>query len=100
MSKAKRAVALILCVGMVLVLFTSSAYLAHEADHLCAGDHCEICERVERVRVMLHRFALLFLALFLAVCAVLPPHRSLLSVERPELYVPCTLVSWKVRLNN
>ena len=53
MSKQKRLLALLLCVGMFLVLFASSAYIAHEAKHDCAGEDCEICETIARMEALL-----------------------------------------------
>ena len=99
MSDAKRAAALITCIGMILVLFTSSAYIAHEAGHICVGEECEVCERIEEVKAMLHGFALAIVAVLL-VLAVLSLHRALHTMEGLCLHAPCTLVSWKVRLNN
>ena len=52
MSNAKRAAALITCIGMILVLFTSSAYIAHEAGHICVGEECEVCERIASIAAM------------------------------------------------
>lgn len=99
MSNAKRAAALITCIGMILVLFTSSAYIAREAGHNCVGERCEVCERIEEVKAMLHGFALA-VAVALLVFAALSLHRALHAMDGLNLYTPCTLVSWKVRLNN
>ena len=99
MSNAKRAAAPITCIGMILVLFTSSAYIAHEAGHNCVGEHCEVCERIEEVKAMLHGFALA-IAVVLLVYAVLSLHRALHTMDGLNLHAPCTLVSWKVRLND
>ena len=99
MNTAKRAGALLLCLGMILVLFTSSAYIAHEAVHNCLGEHCEICEHIAEVRALLHSLGLLILAVLL-VYALLSIHRSLRGAEGRCTHAPCTLVSWKVRLNN
>lgn len=99
MSNAKRAAALITCIGMILVLFTSSAYIAHEAGHNCVGEHCEVCVRIEEVKAMLHSFALAVAAV-LWVFAALSLHRALHTMDGLNLHAPCTLVSWKVRLNN
>ncbi len=99
MSNVKRTLALITCVGIILFLFSSSAYITHEADHTCVGDHCEVCRCIEEVRAILHSFALMTIAVLL-VLAVLALHRSALLADGWSLYAPCTLVSLKVRLNN
>ena len=99
MSNAKRVLALITCIGMILVLFTSSAYIVHEAGHTCVGEKCEVCERIEEVKAVLHSFVLMFVAVLLAH-AVLFLRRALHATDGLNLRFLCTLVSWKVRLNN
>lgn len=99
MKKQKRLLALLICAGMLFVLFASSAYIAHEADHHCAGKHCEICENIARMEALLQSFALLGLALLFlfslpAFLRVLRAEEGLCAYHAP------TLVSWKVRLNN
>ena len=99
MSKQKRLLALAVCVGMLFVLFASSAYIAREAHHSCVGEHCEICETIARTEALLHSFALagaVLLFLF-ALPAFLP---ALRGEERARACHAPTLVSWKVRLNN
>ena len=99
MNKQKRLLALLLCAGMLFVLFASSTYIAHEADHHCAGKHCEICENIAQMEALLQSFALLGAVLLLlfslpAFLRVLRAEESLCAYHAP------TLVSWKVRLNN
>ena len=99
MKTQKRLLALLLCAGMLFVLFASSAYIAHEADHHCAGEHCEICENIARMEALLQSFALMGVVLLFLFA--LP---AFLRVSRAEeglcaSHAP-TLVSWKVRLNN
>ncbi|MBR4539942.1 MAG: hypothetical protein IKO52_14030 [Clostridia bacterium] len=99
MKKQKRLLALLLCVGMLFVLFASSAYIAHEADHYCAGKHCETCENIARMEALLQSFALLgaVLLLLFSLPAFL---RAFRAEEGLCAYHAPTLVSWKVRLNN
>ena len=84
---------------MLLVLFASSAYIAREADHDCAGDGCEICESVAWMEALLQSFALLGVVLIFLFA--LP---AFLRVFRAEngfcVCLSPTPVSWKVRLNN
>ena len=99
MKTQKRLLALLLCAGMLFVLFASSAYIAHEADHDCAGDGCEICESIARMEALPQSFALLGVVLIFLFA--LP---AFLRVFRAEhgfcAYLSSTPVSWKVRLNN
>ena len=99
MRNAKRAAALITCIGMILVLFISSAYVVHEAGHACAGEHCEVCVRVEAVKAMLYGFTLLAGAV-LSVRAILSFRHVLHVMAGRRLRSQCTLVSWKVRLDD
>ena len=100
MSNRKRVLALILCVGTVFILFASSAYIAHEAEHDCStGEDCEICETIAWMGSLLQRLALLGAALLLLFTL-----RSLQRVFRASAvlraYSAPTPVGWKVRLNN
>ncbi|MBR6164924.1 MAG: hypothetical protein IKQ45_03215 [Clostridia bacterium] len=99
MNRSKRVLALIACIGMVLVLFTSFVYIVHEADHACVGRHCEVCRHIEEVRALLHSFGLLVLTVLL-VRAALTLRRALCAPDGLRVSLRCTLVSWKVRLNN
>lgn len=99
MSNAKRAAALMLCVGLILVLFASSAFLVHEADHVCEGEHCEICIHMQQAVTVLRSLGLLALALLWAGAALLL-RRVFHEVGARRPHALCTLVSWKVRLNN
>ena len=99
MNKQKRALALILCVGMIFVLFASSACIAHEAEHHCAGEDCEICESIAQMEALLHSFALLGVMLYL-LFTLLSFHRVFHAWTALRAYAAPTLVGWKVRLNN
>ncbi len=99
MTNRKRIAALVICIGFVFALAVSSAFIAHEAGHDCAGHDCPVC-RVIAVSMKLLRAAgmavLMLLALFFALgdpSAHWERHRLCLSASR-------TLVSWKIRLNN
>ena len=100
MKQQKRFIAWIMCIGMILVLFVSSAYIAHEAEHDCStGEDCEICETIAWMGSLLQRLALLGAALLLLFTL-----RSLQRVFRASAvlraYSAPTPVGWKVRLNN
>ena len=99
MSKARRFGALLLCIGMVLVLLISSAYIVHEADHDCVGEGCHTCETIERLTAVIRGFGMVLLVLLVAILllALRPICRF---PERESLPVGGTLISWKIRLNN
>ena len=99
MKRSKRIAAWLVCIGLLAVLFASSAYIACEADHDCAGDHCEICENILHIRALLHSFALLGVVL-LAVLVLLAVHRACRSFDGLGFPARRTLVSWKIRLND
>ena len=99
MKTQNRLLALLICACLLFVLFASSAYIAHEADHQCTGKHCEVCENIARMEALLQSFVLLgvvlhFLFSLPAFLRVLRAEESLCAYHAP------TLVSWKVRLNN
>ena len=99
MTNRKRIGALLLCVGMVLALFVSSAYIAHEAGHDCSGEDCPICQMIA-VNVNLLRT--LGLAVLLLVALFVLSRRGLTHQILHRLALPTsgTLVSWKIRLND
>ncbi len=99
MSKQKRLCALLLGIGIMLALFVSSAYIALEADHDCAGGHCEICEHIEECRALLRSFALLVFLMAVGM-AVLSGGRGKNESGAELLPVRASLVRWKVRINN
>ena len=99
MTNRKRIGALLLCVGMVLALFVSSAYIAHEAGHDCSGEDCPICQMIA-VNVNLLR-TLGMDVLLLATLFVLSHREQTHQIlHRLALPTPGTLVSWKIRLND
>ncbi len=99
MSRQKRVFAFVLCIGMLFVLFASSADIAHEADHDCMGEDCEICENIARMEALLQSFALLGAALLL-LFTLLSFQRAFRLLAALRAYSAPTPVGWKVRLNN
>lgn len=99
MSRKKRILAFMVGMGLLFVLFASSAYIVHEAGHFCTGAHCQVCQQIEEVRALLHSLALLVLALAV-VRTVLSLHRTLLAMNGQCRVFASTLVNWKVRLND
>lgn len=99
MSSRKRLLALLMCVSLVFAVFTSSAYIAHMANHHCSGPCCEICETIAQLGTLLRSFAIIVAAL-ISLLAMLALPRAFHAAEGLRSDGAPTLVSWKVRLNN
>ena len=99
MSKDRRLGTLLLCIGFVLTLSASCAYLSLEAGHECVGAHCDTCEHIHELTALLHGFALFMLLLFAALLAV-AAQRHAFPRNAAMLAFTGSPVSWKVRLNN
>ena len=99
MTDRKRVGALLLCIGLILVLSASIAFIAHEADHDCCGEDCPICRTVAINISLLRTLGLAVLAaLFLFFLLSVRPVRS--RRERYARFLSGTPVSWKIRLND
>jgi hypothetical protein len=99
MMDRKRFGALLLCIGLILVLSVSTAFIAHEADHDCCGEDCPICRTVAINISLLRTLGLAVLAaLFLFFLLSVRPVRC--RRERYARFLSGTLVSWKIRLND
>ncbi|MBR3106847.1 MAG: hypothetical protein IKH30_06640 [Clostridia bacterium] len=99
MTNRKRMGVLALCLGMILVLFVSSAFIAHEAGHVCFGEHCPVCQLIADSLTL---FRVMGLAAFaLLSMTALSREKTGLCV-RGVMRLPAfhTLVSWKIRLND
>lgn len=99
MTNAKRAGAMILCIGLVLVLAVSVVFIVHEADHDCSGEDCPICQAIA-VNIRLLRLAgtaAFFLAAFFFL---LSGPSATNRQDRYHCFCSGTPVSWKVRLND
>ena len=99
MTNRKRITAMLLCIGLVLALTVSSAFIAHEAGHDCSGDDCPICQMVAVNANLLRTIGLA--ALILSALFAQPRERFA-HREHQRLCLPAsgTPVSWKTRLNN
>lgn len=99
MRDHKRLIALLLCLGLLLVLAVSSAFIVLEAGHVCCGKTCEICESVAKTEALLRGVAAF--AFLLHIAAILPAmSRADTALKAARWSAPGTLVCWKVRLNN
>ncbi len=99
MKISRKAGALLLLLSFAAVLFLSSAYMIHEADHDCCGHDCPVCAQIARMAALMESFALAG-----AVYAIRTGLRIIASRrERTEgigAFALCSPVARKVRLNN
>ncbi len=95
----RRIWSLAVCIGMILALLTSSAYLIVEAHHDCTGEDCDICEHIAEMEALLASMAYLGIVA-LMMLSVLAVVRTLLSDRTTANLRAATLVCLKVRLND
>lgn len=98
MRRHVRWAALLVCVGMLLMLFVSSAYIAHEAGHDCVGEGCPVCAFIARLREAQRGFSLALASS--AALLILSSRRAVSSAKEACLPAGDTLVRRKIRLNN
>ena len=99
MAMRKRFRALLLCIGFVLMLLVSSAFLIQEADHDCCGEHCPVCAMIAMTSALMRSFCLIAATMLL---------RSALTAARSAFHTPetgyghsaGTPVSRKIRMND
>ncbi|MBO4927199.1 MAG: hypothetical protein J5379_02980 [Clostridiales bacterium] len=49
-----RIAAVLLCGLLLFTLLFSTIFVSFEADHECEGEHCHICETIEKCEAFLH----------------------------------------------
>ena len=99
MTERKRISALLLCIGVILVLSVSTAFIIHEAGHDCAGEDCPICRNIA-ISIRLLRTSGLSALVLLAFRLLLVAHAIYGHGDRHAYFCPETLVRWKIRLND
>ena len=100
MTNRKRIAALLICIGLVLALSVSAAFVAHEAGHHdCCGEECPVCRTIAASIRLLCSPGLVSAAL-LSLCLVLPGQDARRRQERLHRVFSGTLVSWKIRLDD
>ena len=99
MTNRKHISALILCIGMVLVLAVSAAFIIHEADHDCSGEDCPVCRMIAANINLLRTLGQAVIA-FLSLFFLTSGHSVRGRKDRYACFFSGTPVSWKVRLND
>ena len=98
MTDRKQIRALLLCIGFVLVLAVSSAFLIHEADHDCCGEDCPICRTIAMTGMLMRALFVIASAwLLFSVPAVLSARRACAAARSDTSDTP---VSRKIRMND
>ncbi len=99
MTGRKRLSAFLLCIGLVLVLSVSIAFIIHEADHDCTGEECPICRNIA-INIRLLCTAGLALLILPAFRLIPDAYTAYGQRERRACFCPETLVRWKIRLDD
>ena len=65
MRKHLHVIAMVMCAAILLSMFVSSAYLAHEAvyHHNCSGEDCPVCEFIAQIVELRRSLGMMLLAL-------------------------------------
>lgn len=94
----KRIMAVILAALVLIVMVSSSLYIAEHADHDCTGEDCSICQQIYLCTQTLKTLSLAVIAatVFYAFSALL----SITIRQVETACVPHTPVSLKVKLTN
>jgi hypothetical protein len=84
---------------MLLTLAASAVFIISASGHVCSRKCCRTCDRVAEQIALLCSFALLGIAVR-AVLTKVAALRACSAGNADVLKAGCTLVGWKVRLNN
>ena len=94
----KRIMAVILAALVLIVMVSSSLYIAEHADHDCTGEDCSICQQIYLCTQTLKTLSLAVIA-----AAVFYAFSALLSITIRQVETACvphTPVSLKVKLTH
>lgn len=94
----KRIMTVILAALVLIVMVSSSLYIAEHADHDCTGEDCSICQQIYLCTQTLKTLSLAVIA-----AAVFYAFSALLSITIRQVETACvphTPVSLKVKLTN
>lgn len=101
MNRRRPVIAAAICVVVLLSIFISSAYIAHEAahSHNCVGKDCPVCQFIAQIEQVRRGFGMALPALFL-ICLTLAARRDGGALATADVPAPLTPVEKKTRLNN
>ena len=88
----------LLAAVLAVVMLSSAAYIAAEADHNCSGEDCAICRQISTCENLLRSLG--FAGAAAAVTAALPYTLCKAVLPCTETNGTLTLVSLKVKLSN
>lgn len=96
-TKRNRAISLLVCVAVCLVLFFSFSYISQESDHNCPHHHCKTCIKLDNSISFIKglSFGEGFIWVLAIVSVIAVSLRPLISHDRL-----CTPVSLKVKMIN
>ena len=98
MRTGKRILTCMICVLFVLTLLVSSVCIVRASGHACCGYRCLVCNLIAQVGKLLHGLTLLLTAAL--TMAALHIAHAVWEVEQRQDRAYCTLVRWKIRLND
>lgn len=99
-TTTKRIMAIVVCLIVLTALFVSSACMASANGHECLGKCCSTCSFVSIVERYLQSFVALTILAFLAYFTMFLMKPNHGFMETWNHVRTCSLVSWKIRLNN
>lgn len=97
MHTARKHLAMLLCVCLLLVSVLSSVFIAEHLEHDCHGGHCEICVTIAHFQEALKQLGTAVVAVAMVLAAVYCLGSLVLF---PAVLVGETPISLKARMNN
>ncbi|MCD8196232.1 MAG: hypothetical protein LUE24_03565 [Lachnospiraceae bacterium] len=98
MKEKNRAVAFILALAVLFVMFFSAFYITKNANHDCIGEDCPVCEQIAVCETTLYGISTVMQS---GVAAVFIPALCILAAKTFYLFFfSDTLVSLKVKLSS
>lgn len=97
MKQHNRIISVMLCIVMVFSLVLSAAFIINFADHVCTGEHCEICYHIHACEQTLKK-----LAIGTSALAGILAMKIVSALIPASCYNVCssdTLISLKVKLS-
>ena len=98
MTKKNKIVALILAFAVFFAMLLSVNVIAHDAEHECADNVCQVCQEMESVRQSLKTLTSGILAIAIALALIYTGYQFTFCFAQPLLQG--SLVALKVELLN